>query len=402
VAALACGLLLAAAACATDAGAGAEYTMVDSAGVTVVTNVSGSWTEATAWRVAAEPTVDIGVLEGEPEYQLFRARDALRLSDGRIVVANAGTNELRFFDAQGIHVRTVGRQGNGPGEFEGLGIVRPFPGDSLLAYDFNLTRASVFDSHGTFGRSYRVVPPTEGGFGFAVDALSDGTLIVRSPLMFQGGMSEGAQRRDEDYYTISAAGEFLDSVGTFPGGESFVETARDGNNFMVMLTQPPFGLTSVLAAHDMQVCFGSGDTYEVRCFLSDGTLTRIVRLDLPPRAVTPADVEGYKQQELAEAEDDNARRRLESRFGEMPVRGTMPPYDDIEIDAAGNFWVREYAWQSGIERRWTVFDQEGRMLGDVTTPADFRITQIGEDFMLGVWRDDLDVEHVRMYELIKP
>jgi hypothetical protein len=42
------------------------------------------------------------------------------------------------------------------------------------------------------------------------------------------------------------------------------------------------------------------------------------------------------------------------------------------------------------------------MLGDVTTPADFRITQIGDDFMLGVWRDDLDVEHVRMYELLKP
>jgi hypothetical protein len=27
---------------------------------------------------------------------------------------------------------------------------------------------------------------------------------------------------------------------------------------------------------------------------------------------------------------------------------------------------------------------------------------IGPDFVLGVWRDDLDVEHARLYELIKP
>ncbi len=28
--------------------------------------------------------------------------------------------------------------------------------------------------------------------------------------------------------------------------------------------------------------------------------------------------------------------------------------------------------------------------------------QVGSDFVLGVWRDELDVEHVRLYELAKP
>jgi hypothetical protein len=28
--------------------------------------------------------------------------------------------------------------------------------------------------------------------------------------------------------------------------------------------------------------------------------------------------------------------------------------------------------------------------------------QIGNDFVLGVWSDDLDVQHVRMYRLEKP
>ncbi len=41
------------------------------------------------------------------------------------------------------------------------------------------------------------------------------------------------------------------------------------------------------------------------------------------------------------------------------------------------------------------------MLGVVETPPRFQISQIGSDFMLGRWRDELGVEHVRMYELLK-
>jgi hypothetical protein len=396
-----CGLLLAAGACGTEAGAGAEYTTIDSAGVTIVTSVSGAWTDETAWRVAMEPTLDIGVFDGPEAYQLFQVRDARRLSDGRIVVANTGTNEIRFFDEQGIHVGSVGRQGSGPGEFEGLGAVWWYPGDSLLAYDVRLTRATVFDTQGGFGRSYRVVPPTEGGFAFAVGAFSDGRLIVRSPQIFQGALSDGPQRRDEDYYTISASGDFVDSVGTFRGGEQFIETARDGDSFMVMVMQPPFARTSALAVGGMRFCFGSGDSYDLRCFAADGTLQQILRRSVPPRRVTPDDLEGLKQQRLADAEDDAQRRRIESRLAEMPVPETMPPYDEIELDAGGNLWVREYDWRNDVPRRWTVFDADGQMLGEVATPAGLRVTQIGEDFVLGVWEDELEVQHVRLYPLAK-
>jgi hypothetical protein len=37
----------------------------------------------------------------------------------------------------------------------------------------------------------------------------------------------------------------------------------------------------------------------------------------------------------------------------------------------------------------------------VETPPRFRIFQVGSDFVLGRWLDDLDVQHVRIYELLK-
>jgi hypothetical protein len=392
--------LAAFAACGDSGSAGGGFIVRDSAGVSIAENAGdGEWGGRETWHVSKAPLVDIGVLEGAPEYQLFQVRSALRLADGRIVVANA--SELRFFDADGTYLRTAGQQGSGPGEFEGVGLLKHYPGDSLLAYDFQLTRASVFDNNGEFGRSYRVIPPTEGGFGFAVDVFADGTLIIKSPQLFQGGFSEGLQRRDEDHYTIATTGGFLDSVGTFPGPEQFIETARDGDNFMVSVTQPPFGRTTVLAAHGRQFCVGWSDVYEIQCHGADGTLERIIRRDLPNASVTSSALERYREQELADQEDDNARRDAQRRFSEMPVAETMPAYDDLQIDAAGHVWIRAYAWDDEAERRWAVFDPAGRLLGDVLLPPNFGVTQIGTDFVLGVWRDDLEVEHVRLYELIR-
>ena len=48
-----------------------------------------------------------------------------------------------------------------------------------------------------------------------------------------------------------------------------------------------------------------------------------------------------------------------------------------------------------------MFDSEGLYLGVVETPPRFRIYEIGSDYLLGGWKDDLDVDHVRMYELVK-
>jgi hypothetical protein len=63
--------------------------------------------------------------------------------------------------------------------------------------------------------------------------------------------------------------------------------------------------------------------------------------------------------------------------------------------------VSDYRLSADDPGRWTVFDPEGRMLGTVATPARFRVFEIGTDYVLGVWADDMDVEHVRLFTLEK-
>jgi hypothetical protein len=120
------------AACGGEAGAAAPVVR-DSAGVRIVENARPAWGEGEGWRSSPEPLVDVGLAEGDAAYQFGRVAGALRLDDGRIVVADGQANELRWFDAAGRHLKTAGRKGGGPGEFDGLHALLRLPGDSVAA-----------------------------------------------------------------------------------------------------------------------------------------------------------------------------------------------------------------------------------------------------------------------------
>jgi 6-bladed beta-propeller len=92
------------------------------------------------------PLVDIGG-DGGPE-ELSGVTGAVSLSDGRIVIGNGATNEIRVFSDDGNYLETIGRRGGGPGEFYSLLWVGVAPGDTILAYDIRSQRLSWFAPDG--------------------------------------------------------------------------------------------------------------------------------------------------------------------------------------------------------------------------------------------------------------
>jgi hypothetical protein len=120
-----------------------------------------AWPEG-AYAIDPEPFVRIGREEAGP-YQLALVAAGALLQDGRIVVADAGAQEVRLFDSPGQHVRTLGGAGDGPGEFRGLSSVFDYPGDSIAAFDGYLYRTTVFS---TATGSYRTIQnQVEGNYG---------------------------------------------------------------------------------------------------------------------------------------------------------------------------------------------------------------------------------------------
>ncbi|MEW5927216.1 MAG: 6-bladed beta-propeller [Gemmatimonadota bacterium] len=390
-------LLPALAACGGDARA-AGPVVRDSAGVRIVENSAPAWKEGQGWRLSAEPALDIGMVEGPPEYQFGRVTGAVRLGDGTVVVADNQSRNLRSFDRTGRHLRTIGREGGGPGEFMTLGSLAAH-GDSLVVGDYDNRRVSVFAPD---GKLVRTVPLDAGGTEAFIRTLGpfrDGSVLLASEnITDQSGLS----RDSVTYLRLGPAGGSPRQLGRFPGDERFTQAQEGGP---VNTGPRAFGRSAAVAAVPDGFFYGSSDRLEIGRYDESGKLLRLVRAPHSPRPVTPADVESFKEVRRRVLQDPRrARLRplIEKSLAAMPYPETMPAHGEIRADPAGGLWVSDFRVSPDDAGRWTVFDPEGRMLGTVATPARFRVFDVGTDYVLGVWRDDMDVEHVRMYSLEKP
>jgi hypothetical protein len=208
-----------------------------------------------------------------------------------------------------------------------------------------------------------------------------------------GDFSELGPVRDRyEYRRYSREGELVSPLLTLPGSELYRGVGADGSGFT---TDPEHGImVRVVAATDRWFYCG-GDRFEIQERNPEGALIRIFRLDRERRA-TPQEV-------FDDWEERLQRMRPQARqvWGSVPVSEMLPTYEQLLVDRRGNIWMAEYRVLEEAHV-WQVFDPEGHWLGSVTLPDGGRISEIGEDYVLGVWRDEMDVETVRMYGLIKP
>lgn len=374
-----------------------EPVIRDSADVRIVENPRPPSASRLDWQLGTEPAVSIGAREGEGPYLLHRARDALTLSDGRIVVANTGSYELRVFDASGIHVATWGRRGEGPGAFFPLVQVHRWRGDSLLALYSHANHLAVLDTEGSFARTFTLV--RDDSF-FQVEAVLPGGAILSSDWVSRGGLSDGLSRTEETYRVRDADGDMVSLLGTFPGTEWF-STWSGSSGWSVEI--PHAHSVSTFAWGDL-VAIAPNDTYEIRVFGLDGTLKRIVRRDHDLVPSTEAHIDAEIEDRVAQRpEEERAERRQELRedFQDIPLPETFPAFAAATADLVGHLWVREHELpgEGRANPVWTVFDPEGRVLGFVETPAGLDIYEIGEDYILGLATDELGVEYIQVWSL---
>ena len=89
-----------------------------------------------------------------------------------------------------------------------------------------------------------------------------------------------------------------------------------------------------------------------------------------------------------------------SRYRAM-IGQPLPLFGSPFADAAGNVWLPSYRPAYPEEGSpYTVISSDGEWLGQVETPPRFRILDVTGGLVLGVLRDEMDVENVVVYELV--
>ena len=384
---------LAALACQSDdstaSGSGAQ--LRDSAGIRIVENARPPEGSRLDWRIGPEPALSIGELEGEEAYMLQLASDAVKLTDGRIVVVNRGSLQLRVYDAVGTHLATWGGRGLGPGEFTDLHQVERLPGDSVIVWGWLPGTITVFDKDGKFARTFGPERRQDDRTGYSLGPLAvtdDGSILaspyprsyLTDPLVVQIWDTEGG---------------FRSSLGRHPSWEwlSFNDAWRWREKiFGRKLAREPWGDLVVVSPTDR---------YEIKAFAKDGTLAKIVRRAHEPRSPTQAHAEAYIEERVSRIPSEDIRAQQRREYRSIPVAERFPAFASVIADALDHLWVEEYEVE-GEERPgslWTVFDPEGRVLGFVETPDGLEIYEIGEDYILGRVKGELDVESVQVWSL---
>lgn len=365
--------------------------------------LSGAYPE---WTVAKEPRFAVGGTDAREEYQLFRVTGATLLSDGRLVVANSGTSELRYYSPEGVHLGSSGREGDGPGEMRGLMELLALEGDSVLTLSFR-PGLTWWDSLGEFVRSQRVdlwsvgVPCRLGEGNWHV--LADGSLLTLLEDNFYGSdcpptppspwrMSGLIGRSD------LSSGDF-DTLGILPA------TERNSPNYRV------FG-KSLLMTWDMSAVYTTDTgSPEILKLGMDGDTLAIWRTPFETEPIP----EGAKRQDIREFErpDGSLERGNEYLYPEH-----YPRVGRLLLARTGELWVMRYpplrepisSWR--LERafaflvgeggaRWRVLDGIGEVMAEVQTPEGVFPLEIGADYVVGLSRDDNDLETVSVYDLVR-
>lgn len=361
----------------------------DSAGISIVENdhTRPAWGER-PWTISDSPILQIGAAESTGADQLYGVTYSRLLSNGDIAIVNSRTQEVRIFDSVGRHRRTIGGRGDGPGEFRGPWETYPLPGDSLLVVD--LYRAvSVFDGTGNYVRQF--VPGRIQGErqGAPLGQFADGSLLFMR-YQPQDPSWTGVRRSKVELVRFDVNGELATNFGLFDD-----QTVRYGGG-----PQYLFGAWAHSAPASSSVIYGPGDRLELREIGYDGRTSRLIRLDVPLRAITEADKERFLDAIRERARGTREESSIERRFADAEVPSHFPAHFDIRVDDRNQIWVQDYQpWSERVPRTWFVFEPTGTYLGAIALPAGFEVHHIAQGKIVGRWTDEYDVEYVRVYAI---
>lgn len=330
------------------------------------------------WGASVAPVEEtrIGTLTGPEEYAFGRVGGVTVLPDGSVWVGDEQKHAIFVYDEDGRFVRQVGREGEGPGEFQYPSNMRVTERGTVIVWDSGLLRVTELTPDGEFVGSFN--PPTHmiGGSMEELEIDRDGHLYLMALTQFEIRGETTAERlrafaavRERQrlfWLKLDATGAVLDSI--------FVERSeRDGTvDGILNLTElSPLGYRVLLR----------NDAYRVTLELP-GAEPRVIERSWEPIRYRRA--ERREKQRLEEV--------MNGRNG-VPVRDIpreKPPLRELFVDTDGRLWLQRHA-EGFVEP-----ESDGERASRVEACEFFAASKAECDAGIGEWRQPV------VYDVIEP
>lgn len=290
------------------------------------------------------------------DYVLGRVTGIAPLPSGDVAVLSWDDKKILLFDSAGRLVRSIGRQGAGPGEFtspSALGRI----GDTLWVWDRTLARITLISARGTL---VRTVPAREPGHAVP---LADGSIAVwrvASPgtrlrqsdtvvIRRYAGVQQPMEvfRARVTYRTLSVPG----GQGSIVGGQPFddnllISAAFDGSGFAIV---------------DRTLSTSSGKNSLIVLRISErGDTTWRAKLTFRAVNVSKADVDAVidrLQPPGNTPRDPGLAARLRRA---LYVPDYFPSASGVIVGRDGSVWLRREDRPASQSIRWSVLTPSGK------------------------------------------
>lgn len=362
----------------------------DSAGVQIVEYAGVPKVEPPS-AIAEEPVYRHGTNPGDYEFQSVNV--GRLFPDGGAVIADRENSELVVLSPDGATHEVLAGRGEGPGD-----VIYPYSmfvlgQDSVLVPDRRQSRVTLFvgDSVVRIARLPRVGHLGVAGIGPSGRLLQFDRVPYRSWVDMEEEWLAGHMTL---FDTETGAVDTVASYDHFP---------RDVQGMM-----NPIRAVGWVTAAAGQFVYTRSDRPEVTWRLPDGRVARIVRWRAEPTLLTEKHLEPVEAYERLTGRMNYgvSDARLEEIVQEdmslyrARIGQPLPFFGSPFADGDGNVWLPSYRLAYPEEGSpYTVISSEGEWLGQVEAPPRFRILDVAGGLVLGVLRDEMDVESVVVYEM---
>ena len=315
-------------------------------------------------------------------------------------MVNTGTHEVRFYGAGGEFLRSFGQRGGGPEEFENP-VMAGAVGDTIIVVDRGHHRLTFVHPDGGFVGLARVSDEV-GGFLNPAGAFANGQTVYGGAFDMRrtGELKNGMNRAGTFYRSCALDGSLVADFGDKDGAEFFIKDLEgEGRDARPAVT--PFARLPEGAVSPNFFFFSSQDRYEIEAYDPSGRLVRLIRLEVEPIPVTPADGELHIESVVEQVGSPDQEAGIRAQFGLPPSPGSFPSHGRLMADRMDYLWVEDFQRPGHENRSWNIFDPAGTLVGRLTLPERFNPTEIGADYILGMGWDEMNVEYVTMYGLTR-
>lgn len=350
---------------------------------------------ADVWTVSSRPTLIVGLDVDTPEAALRLVNGAVRLPDGSVLVANGGVSpRLPVFSPTGAYVRSIGRQGDGPGEYRWITSIQSGAGDSIFIFDAGQQRMTVVLPDGSVaGTTESTIDPLTVGAGLQkMSVLADGSYVGRGASRARAGqpyeiirdtISMGLMDRDlTEFRRIARLPDRMTTTSLVAGRRSF--------------RAPAFSPEVVHGVWGTCAFVSTGETATISVYDREGA--RVAEFEGPGslRPVTDGHIELRAEATLLVA-PEHEKPLVRRMLREEAKTEHLPFYSAIVLDEWGHLWLQEYSPPWGVGRTWHVVSQHGEHLGDVELPEPLMVFAIDRHGVLGAGRGPFDEETVALF-----